>query len=66
VRGTNYKASTAGVGVRDDINTTRTNIQSAQASTARAGQHSDVIGKNLDRADRKNTLIRRWFELNEK
>lgn len=63
--GTHYKPSSAGVGVRDDINTTRTEIRKAEAATARASQHSDVIGKNLDQADRKNVLIRRWFELNE-
>jgi hypothetical protein len=64
--GTNYKPSTAGVGVRDSINTTRDEIQHAKAANVRAGTISDTMGKNLDQADRKNVLIRRWFELNDK
>lgn len=64
--GTNYKPSTAGVGVRNEITRTRDEIQHAKASNVRAGQISDSMGKNLDQADRKNVLIRRWFELNDK
>lgn len=61
--GTNYKPSTAGVGVRNDINTTRGEIQKTQGNLKQAGQRSDTIGHNLDQADRKNVLIRRYIEL---
>lgn len=64
--GTNYKPSSAGVGVRNEITKTHDSVEHAKAANVRAGQISDTMGKNLDQADRKNVLIRRWFELNDK
>lgn len=70
---THNKASTAGAaaqqtaaGVRGDVVTTRNAVTNSQASTARAQVVTAKMGKNLDQAEGKNVLIRRWFELNEK
>jgi hypothetical protein len=70
---THNKPSTAGaaaqhsvVGVRGDVTATHNAASDAQRSTAHAQALAEQQGRNLDQADRKNVLVRRWFELNEK
>lgn len=53
-------------GIRGDVTNTRDAIQKAQSSNTQAQGRSDAIGSNLDRAERKQVLIKRWFEINGK
>lgn len=50
-------------GVRGNVVTTQRELQKAQGSTGEAVKLSDSMGGKLDRAERKQVIIRRWFEL---
>lgn len=52
-------------GVRADIESAKTSINNAAAKIEAAGGNADKLRALADQADRKNVLLKRWWELHQ-